>query len=125
MATTKHVVRKTRNEAKVLCAADSAGTVTIELADLALNDETVLSPVASISLIDGAAANTIIVTRNSAPIFACGTGAWGVFDVGDCDLHNTHPLVVNFSGAGALMITLNKVSGYGFVGFNGPTGPQP
>lgn len=125
MATTKHVVRKVRNEAKVLVAADGAGSVTITLAELAMTDEHVASPVANLSLIDGAAAGQITVTRNSAPLFACGVGAWGVFDAGNCDLHNTHDVVVTFAGAGSLMITLNKVSGYGFVGINGPTGPQP
>ena len=125
MATTKHVVKKVRNEAKVLVAADAVGTVTVTLAELALNDEHVDSPLVNISGVEGTADAKITIHRGASPVFACGAGSWGQLDLYNLDLNNETDIVVAFAGSGSLVLTLNKVSGYGFVGINGPTGPQP
>lgn len=125
MATTKHIVRKVRNEAKVLVAADGAGSVTITLAELAMADEHVASPLVNISGVQGTAEAKITIHRDASPVFACGAGAWGQLDLCNLDLNNETDIVVAFAGSGSLVLTLNKVSGYGFVGINGPTGPQP
>jgi hypothetical protein len=128
MATIKHILKRTYNEVQVLVAADAPGTVTVNLAtDLAIPDveTTVVEPTANLTLVHGAAEEKIVITRNSAPIFAVGMGGWGAMDLGNCDLQNTHDVVVVFSGAGSLVLTLRKVSGYGWVGINGPEGPQP
>lgn len=126
MAQTKHTVRNTRNEAKILAAADGAETVTIALADLAAEDEYFSSGDAkvNVSTVEGAASGEIIITRDGAPIFACGTGSWGVFDLGNCDVNNTTAVVVSFTGPGSVVVGLRKVDGYGWVGINGPEGPQ-
>lgn len=125
MATTKHVVKKVRNEAKVLVAADAVDTVTVTLAELALNDEHVDSPLVNISGVEGTADAEITIHRGASPVFACGAGSWGQLDLYNLDLNNETDIVVAFAGSGSLVLTLNKVSGYGFVGINGPTGPQP
>lgn len=126
MAQTKHTVRNTRNEAKILAAADGAETVTIELIDLKAEDEYFSAGDAkvNVSTIEGSAAANIVISRGGEPIFACGTGAWGAFDLGNCDVNNTDDIVISFTGPGSIVVGLRKVDGYGWQGINGPEGPQ-
>lgn len=125
MATTKHIIKNTRNEVKVLVAADAAGIVTVTLAELALPDENVESPVVNLSSVDGTSGGTTNITRDGTPLFGCSAGAWGSFDLGNCPIKNEDSIVVNFGANGSLVLGLRKVSGYGWTGFNGPEGPQP
>ena len=92
------------------------GQATIALTDLALDTETAASTLeVSIDRVFGSVETdaTITITRNSDSQLFAVTGIDPDSDViRENNTQKTHPIVVDFSGAGMLLMRLKKVSGY-------------
>lgn len=121
MATTKHILKKTRNECVVLAAADGAGTVTIDIdVDLKLDDETVTTPVVHVQGVEGSCGGTgAVITRSGSVICADGGNGFSVYLYG-CDIEPAADIAIAFNAAGTVVVKLKKISGFGWSGFNGP-----
>lgn len=112
MAIAKIVLKKTRTEAVIKIVG--TGTIAVTLAELALSDETLATPLVNIHQArwTGGVADTAVVTRNAIDVLrltACGDWEFNGYTVGE---QNDKDFSVTLSANTTLILSLRKVGGY-------------